>query len=532
MGFYLPRKIRSCHPEVLAKEDIPSDEPAPPASPRRPSRRPPPPVPVMHDEALGVPFARFHHLPPEVWNHLVGAMRDGLQGICGAIDRTYGAGMEDQLSAVLDQGIPQAVYALGRDVMEGVLSRERGFLGSHLTCEKCGEALELEGNKPRSFLTRLGEITVCRSYYHCKCGHSAFPLDTLLGIEDHDALRAIQQEVAFLAADLSYARAEATVKRLLPIAISNETVQRMTATVAGQIQAEQEADHGAAFADPSQASFPQPAVIPTHPVAVLAVDGGMCRIRNQEEFREFKVGVLGTVDPSKATADEPAPVEDKHYVAHFADADRIFEYIAVEYHRLGLDRCPILHVLGDGAEWIWARGKTLCTEGQKYVPTLDYWHAAEHISGLARTIFGAETPATKEWSKAMRDSLDEGRVDDFMAALELQWQRATEEGDLERTEAVRVKLQYFQERRDLLTYKQCRELGLPIGSGIVEGGIRFVGKDRLHRTGMRWLVAGAEAILQLRTTDASGNREAFSKRHATKRLQAFHAKKAAWLRAA
>jgi hypothetical protein len=29
-------------------------------------------------------------------------------------------------------------------------------------------------------------------------------------------------------------------------------------------------------------------------------------------------------------------------------------------------------------------------------------------------------------------------------------------------------------RKPLLTYKQCRERGLPIGSSIVEGGIRIV----------------------------------------------------------
>jgi len=489
-------------------------------------------VPVIHDEALGIPFARFPNLPPEVWNHLVGAMRDGVQAICSAIDVACGTGLETDLATLLDQVIPKTVYALGRDVMESILSHERGFLGSRLTCDKCNGTLEFEGNKPRSFLTRLGEIAIRRAYYHCKCGHSVFPLDTLLGLEDHDALPAIQEEIAFLAADLSYAKAEATAKRLLPITISNETVQRVTATVADQIQAEQEADRKAAFGDPAHANFPEPAAIPSNPAALVAVDGAMCRIRNQEEYREFKVGVLGTLDPSKATVDQPAPVEAKHYVAHFADADKIFEYIAVEYHRQGLDRCPILHLLGDGAEWIWARGKALCSEHQQYIPTLDYFHAAEHISDLGKTLFGTETPATQEWCKTMRDLLDEGKVEDFLAALELQQQQAVERADPERAEAARGELEYFRERRDLLNYKLCRQLGLPIGSGIVEGGIRFVGKDRLHRTGMRWNVEGAEAILQLRATDASGERATFSQRKAATILQEYHTQKTLWLQAA
>lgn len=534
MGFYVPRKIRSVHPEVLAEREATSvEEPAAtPVAPPKPSRRQPPAAPVMHGEVLGIRQSSFSHLPPEVWNHVVGAVREGLRSICQVLDSAYAGNVERQLEALLDQGVPNAAYSLGRDVMEGVLASERGFLGSKLSCHVCSGVLEIEGYKRRSFLTRLGEVTISRAYYHGDCGHSAFPLDTLLGIQDHSALPAIQEEVAFLAADLSYAKAEATVKRLLPFTISNETVQRVTATVAGQIQAEQEADHSAAFADPAHASFCEPAGSPTNPVAVVAVDGGMCRIRNQEEYREFKVGVLGTVDPSKATAVKPAPVEDKRYVAHFADADRIFEYIALEYHRAGLDRCPILHVLGDGAEWIWSRGKTLCAQGQQYIPTLDYWHAAEHIGDLAKTIFGSETPAAREWSAAQLDLLDEDRVDDFLATLEHQRQLACAEKDDQRVEAVRAKLEYFQERRDLLNYKQCRELGLPIGSGIVEGGIRFVGKDRLHGAGMRWLVQGAEAILQLRTTDASAERTSFSQRQSAKRLQAYNTQKTAWLRVA
>jgi hypothetical protein len=54
--------------------------------------------------------------------------------------------------------------------------------------------------------------------------------------------------------------------------------------------------------------------------------------------------------------------------------------------------------------------------------------------------------------------------------------------------------------------------GLLIGSGMIEGGIRFVGKDRLHRTGMRWSEAGAEAILALRCIESSGRWERFCKK--------------------
>ena len=37
---------------------------------------------------------------------------------------------------------------------------------------------------------------------------------------------------------------------------------------------------------------------------------------------------------------------------------------------------------------------------------------------------------------------------------------------------------------------------------MVEGGIRFIGKDRLDRTGMEWKEPGAEDILHLRALHA------------------------------
>ena len=46
----------------------------------------------------------------------------------------------------------------------------------------------------------------------------------------------------------------------------------------------------------------------------------------------------------------------------------------------------------------------------------------------------------------------------------------------------------------------------------LDGGLRLhVGKDRLHRTGMRWSEAGAEGILALRCIESSGRRERFCK---------------------
>jgi len=51
--------------------------------------------------------------------------------------------------------------------------------------------------------------------------------------------------------------------------------------------------------------------------------------------------------------------------------------------------------------------------------------------------------------------------------------------------------------------------GYPIGSGVVEGACRHLVKDRMERTGMRWLPSGAQAMLDLRATYLNGEWDAF-----------------------
>ena len=51
--------------------------------------------------------------------------------------------------------------------------------------------------------------------------------------------------------------------------------------------------------------------------------------------------------------------------------------------------------------------------------------------------------------------------------------------------------------------------GYPIGSGVVEGACRHLVKDRMEQTGMRWRIAGAQAILSLRAIYVNDDWEAF-----------------------
>ena len=65
---------------------------------------------------------------------------------------------------------------------------------------------------------------------------------------------------------------------------------------------------------------------------------------------------------------------------------------------------------------------------------------------------------------------------------------------------LRALCNYLENNRDRMQYDEYLASGYPIASGIIEGACRHVVKDRMERAGMRWSVAGAQAMLDLRTT--------------------------------
>jgi hypothetical protein len=60
-----------------------------------------------------------------------------------------------------------------------------------------------------------------------------------------------------------------------------------------------------------------------------------------------------------------------------------------------------------------------------------------------------------------------------------------------------------------MRYDEYLRAGYPIATGVIEGACRHLVKDRLERSGMRWTLAGAQAMLDLRALHQSSYWDAF-----------------------
>lgn len=145
---------------------------------------------------------------------------------------------------------------------------------------------------------------------------------------------------------------------------------------------------------------------------------------------------------------------------------------------------------------------------QRAIGILDIWHVTEYLWKVAYCFHPEGSQAAESFVETYLRKLLQGKVNRVIGGIR---QMATKRGDLSKrkTEKLEQYLNYFAERREYMKYDEYLAAGYPIGSGVVEGACRHLVKDRMEQTGMRWRIAGAQAILSLRAIYVNDDWDAF-----------------------
>jgi len=138
---------------------------------------------------------------------------------------------------------------------------------------------------------------------------------------------------------------------------------------------------------------------------------------------------------------------------------------------------------------------------------LDIWHVTEYLWKLAYCFHSEGSKAAEAFVETYLRKLLEGNVGRVIGGIR---QMATK-GELSKHKRDKVEqyLNYFAERREYMKYDEYMAAGYPIGSGVVEGACRHLVKDRMEQTGMRWRIAGAQAVLSPRAIYVNNDWDAF-----------------------
>ena len=386
---------------------------------------------------------------------------------------------------------------------------------SSLPCP-CGAPARYAGRRWKSFTTALGELRLTRAYYHCvSCGEGFCPRDSALGLEGGCLSPGVTRMVGLVGATVSFEEGSTLLRELAGVVVEAKHVER-SAEVLGEEIARDEQLVGEPVPEGDLA-----------PTLYLGLDGTGVPMRGSElvgrvgkqpdgsaKTREVKIC---TIWSAEARDEQDNPVRDDGSVSYSAaiesaasrDTDEqpspFAERALREATRRGFDRARRQVVLGDGAPWIWKIAEMHFPDA---IQIVDLFHAKQHLSQVAKAVYGPTSPQAVHWAKRRHAELDQGRLGSLLKALSRLAPRSPE---------ARNCIGYFQANRPRMDYPRFRAQKLCVSTAVVEAGCKVVVATRLKRAGMHWTVRGANAILALRACRLSGRFEDFWQRRSQRK---------------
>ncbi|MGH9055520.1 MAG: ISKra4 family transposase, partial [Acidimicrobiales bacterium] len=134
---------------------------------------------------------------------------------------------------------------------------------------------------------------------------------------------------------------------------------------------------------------------------------------------------------------------------------------------------------------------------------LDIFHALEKLWPAAYVLHPEGSPEAEAFVKQRALRILSGQVSQVIKGLRQIATKRHLRG--ERAKALRGAADYYWHNRAHMAYDRYLAAGWPIGSGSVEATCKCLVRDRMERTGMRWVPDGAEAMLKLRAVYLSGD---------------------------
>lgn len=125
---------------------------------------------------------------------------------------------------------------------------------------------------------------------------------------------------------------------------------------------------------------------------------------------------------------------------------------------------------------------------------IDQWHAREYLWDVANQFYEPGSQKAKEWGEEKTEQLKAGKQETLKRSFSHLRPRTKEQ-----REVLKDTRRYFRNHGHKMDYPRYEEMGLHIGSGVVEGACKHVIQSRFKRAGMRWSRKGAENLLALRT---------------------------------
>ena len=224
--------------------------------------------------------------------------------------------------------------------------------------------------------------------------------------------------------------------------------------------------------------------------------------------------------------DRPRPIHKRVWASVEHGAQQVIDDAFAEARRRDPEQRRRWVVLVDGSLDQLRRIKHAArATGAAITIVLDLVHVLEYLWRAAHAFHpgdNAEDQAAAErWVECRLIALLAGRSGGEIAKS-LRLMLTTHTLDAKATRAVERAASYLVRHTRFMHYDRAIDAGLPIATGVIEGACRHLVQDRMGRTGARWSLAGAEAVLRLRALRASGDFDDYWQFHVAKEHERNH----------
>ena len=324
--------------------------------------------------------------------------------------------------------------------------------------------------------TLLGRVELERPYYLCpSCHHGLAPLDQQLGFCAGGRSVGLDEVLALVGAQVSFEEAVELIRRLTLVDVCANSCWAATEGLGRAIVAEEKQALRAAWEAEEPSLPPLPEHVPER--LYVSMDGTTVHIA-EEGWREMKLAAFYT---TKTAVSKKRPeqvqirAQELSFYVDFADPQTFGQAVWLEGYRRGVTQAKEVVALGDGAAWIWRLVEQHFPQALQIV---DWYHASEHLWGVAQALFGEGSDLAKQWAQARLDELWKGQMDQVLLHLNQQAMPATWH-----SEVARQALTYYTHNRERMRYPEYRAKGLQIGSGSIESGCKHIVGARLKQAG-------------------------------------------------
>jgi hypothetical protein len=431
----------------------------------------------------------------------------------------------------VERGLWSRLLALGHAMLEGFVEAQgTGDLGP--TIEHEGRTLRrLERLHERRYVSIFGEMSIRRHVYGTRetQKHELVPLDARLMLPEGEFSYVLQDWDQHLCVKGPYGEARETAQEILGLGQSVRGLEEMNLNMSRQVESFRQ-------------SQPTPPAGEEASILVLTSDGKGVPMRKDEMAKSGRrkkgekankkrmacVGSVYTIEPfvrsagdvvdevmrEKAKEKRPVP-QHKEVRAELTrpiegrevnGKDRIFAWFKqqVEARNPKQDK-PVVCVM-DGERALW---KMLAGYLTGVICILDIFHVLERLWQAAHCFCAEGSDEAKAFVSQRLERILQGGVGYVIGGLkQMGYKQRLKGAKLKQLEAA---IGYLQNNRRFMRYDEYLAAGYPIGSGVAEGACRHLVKDRMERTGMRWQVPSAQAMLDLRAVHISEQWEAFQR---------------------